>query len=241
MTDLCVYLDWDSDFFGRRIARVTVNRLDIEQTEQVIAWCTEQRIECLYFLAEANAAETIRAVEQHGFAFEDIRLTLARRGALPEQPAGIRLSRPDDVPALKAIAGVSHRDSRFYFDGHFTQAECDALYETWIEQSCAGYSDAVLVAERNGQPVGYMTCTVQGETGNLGLLGVDEQMQGQGIGTALINGSLAWLGSRGVMTVELATQGRNMRAQRAFQRLGFVSDHIELWYHRWFEASEQKP
>ncbi|MEO8397980.1 MAG: GNAT family N-acetyltransferase [Chloroflexota bacterium] len=234
MADLCTYLPWDSDFFGRRIARVTVNQLNDQQADEVLAWCAAEQIECLYFLAEANDAETVRTAEKYGFAFVDIRYTVERRAAFPEMPAGIRLSRPEDIPTLKAIARTKHRDSRFYYDGHFTQEECDRLYETWVERSAEGFSDAVIVAEREQQPVGYMTCHVQGEVGHLDLLGVDDQWLGQGIGKDLVIGSVAWLGTRGVAYVELATQGRNIRAQRIFQRFGFISQGIQLWYHRWF-------
>jgi dTDP-4-amino-4,6-dideoxy-D-galactose acyltransferase len=30
-----------------------------------------------------------------------------------------------------------------------------------------------------------------------------------------------------------ATQGRNIVMQRLFQKCGFVTRSVELWYHRW--------
>jgi ribosomal protein S18 acetylase RimI-like enzyme len=133
------------------------------------------------------------------------------------------------------MARVNHRDTRFYYDGHFSQRECDTLYETWIERSCNGYTDAVLVAERDRQPAGYITCDLHGDYGQIGLLGVGEAWQGQGIGQALIDAALHWFGERGIERVQVVTQGRNHRAQRAYQRRGFVSSEVQLWYHRWFE------
>jgi len=32
----------------------------------------------------------------------------------------------------------------------------------------------------------------------------------------------------------VVTQGRNLAAQRLYQRNGFVTASLQLWYHRWF-------
>ncbi len=234
MSDLCTFLEWDSAFFGRRIARVTAHRLTGEQADQALAWCAAEKIDCLYFLAESDDTETVQAVEARDFALVDVRLTLERRGAIPAMPDGIRLSRPEDVEALKRLARTNHRDTRFYFDGHFSTEDADRLYETWIEQSCTGYADAVLVAAQDGQAAGYITCDLRDGYGQIGLLGVGEAWQGQGIGATLINGALHWFGEHKIERVEVVTQGRNLRAQRVYQRCGFVAAQLQLWYHRWF-------
>jgi dTDP-4-amino-4,6-dideoxy-D-galactose acyltransferase len=231
---ICAYLEWDSTFFGRRIARINVNHLSPDQADEALAWCAAERSACLYFLADSDNAETVRAAEARGFALVDIRMTLERRGAPPAPSEGIRASRPEDIDSLKAMARVNHRDTRFYYDGHFAQTACDALYETWIERSCNGYADAVLVAEREGQPAGYITCDDHHDYGQIGLLGVGEAWQGQRVGPALIDGALHWFGARGIERVQVVTQGRNVRAQRAYQRCGFVTARAQLWYHRWF-------
>lgn len=234
MSELCIFLDWDSAFFARRIARVKVNRLTDAQADQALVWCAQEKIDCLYFLAESDDAETVQAVEAHGFALADVRLTLEWRGAISISPNDIRLSRSEEIDALKTMARRNHRDTRFYYDSHFSIAEADRLYETWIERSCKGYADAVLVAERNGQPAGYITCDLRDGYGQIGLLGVGEAWQGQGIGPILINGALHWFGEHGIEWVQVVTQGRNVRAQRVYQRCGFVSMQMQYWYHRWF-------
>ncbi len=234
MAELAAYLDWDSAFFRRRIARVLGNRLSDPQADEVLAWCATEKIDCLYFLSASDDAATIRVAETRGFGLVDIRLTLEWRGITPVAAPEVRSSRPEDVEPLKALARTNHRDTRFYYDGHFSQAECDALYETWIERSCNGYASVVLVAEREGQLAGYITCDLHDSYGQIGLLGVGSAWQGQRIGPALINGALHWFGEHGIERVSVVTQGRNLRAQRVYQRSGFLSAQLELWYHRWF-------
>jgi len=237
MSDLCTYLDWDSAFFGRRIARVNTHRLREEQADQVVAWCEAERIECLYFLSESDDAATIQVVEARDFGLVDIRMTLNHIGSVPAAIERPRSSHIGDIEAIKRLARTNHRDTRFYYDRHFSVEEADRLYETWIEQSCNGYADAVLVVERNGEPAGYITCDLHEGYGQIGLLGVGEAWQGQGIGSTLINGALHWFGERGIERVQVVTQGRNVRAQRVYQRSGFVTAQMQLWYHRWFVAA----
>jgi ribosomal protein S18 acetylase RimI-like enzyme len=35
--------------------------------------------------------------------------------------------------------------------------------------------------------------------------------------------------------VSVVTQGRNVAAQRLYQRAGFVTASTQLWYHRWLD------
>jgi dTDP-4-amino-4,6-dideoxy-D-galactose acyltransferase len=246
VNSLCQYLDWDSDFFGRRIARITVNRLSQETIERVMLWCHSHAIDCLYFLGDVADKSTVRLAEDNEFRFVDIRVTLERQLDIPVvgdriTQGVIRLCTPEDVPALRAIARVSHRDSRFYYDSNFPTSLCDALYETWIEKSCKGYADAVLVAEFQGWPVGYISCHLLDQAeGQIGLFGVSADFQGKGLGQKLVNESLRWFAEQDMRQVAIVTQGRNCKAQRLYQRCGFLTRSAQLWYHRWFRSREVK-
>ncbi len=232
----CRLLDWDTEFFGRRIARLTASRLTPEAVDDALAWCTRHGVECLYCLADADDPPTARLAEAHGFRHVDVRMTLAARleGAAAPPPAGTRPWAPADLTALRALARTSHRDSRFYADPAFPRARCDDLYATWIDRSCHGYADAVLVADAAGVAVGYVSCHLDGgDAGRIGLFAVDAGHRGRGTGRALLAASLAWFGARGARRVTVVTQGRNVAAQRLYQRGGFVTDALQHWYHKW--------
>lgn len=240
---ICEYLKWDSDFFGRRIARLTLSRLDAEVSKAVIGWCETNAIECLYFLADSDDATTVRLAENQAFQLVDIRITLERAlrdlhsGVGKGLPGSLRLCKPQDVPALRSIAKVSHHDSRFYHDFHFARSLCDSLYETWIEKSCHGYATAVIVAADENQPVGYVSCHLLPDgQGQIGLFGIAPGARGQGLGRKLLEGSLSWFAENGAKTILVVTQGRNCAAQRLYQGGGFLTRSVQLWYHRWFPA-----
>ncbi len=241
--EVCQFLPWDTDFFGRRIARATVHRLNPETAKSILEWCMTHAVECVYFLADSDHAETVRLAEDYGFRIVDIRVTLQcdTRDRLTRisndlsQPVGVRHWRQSDIPALQAIARTSYGDSRFYFDPCFPISSCEALYETWIKRSCEGYADAVLVGEVNNQPVGYVSCHLINDTprGQIGLVGVGSQVRGRGLGQTLIDHSLRWFAEHDVEVVEVVTQGRNIAAQRLYQRCGFLTHSVQLWYHKW--------
>jgi ribosomal protein S18 acetylase RimI-like enzyme len=153
-------------------------------------------------------------------------------------PVRVRPATGTDLRRLRRIAAVSHRDSRFYHDRHFDRRRCDALYAGWIETSCADPAGVVLVAavaDPAGPPVGYVTGTIgeDGE-GRIGLFAVTPDARGRGVGGALVAAVLDWFAGRGADPVSVVTQGRNVRAQRLYQRFGMRTRSVELWFHRWW-------
>lgn len=241
----CRILEWDSAFFGFRIAQVVGDALTRNQVARIEAWCQQNRVTCLYFLACSSDANTVRLAEDNHFRFVDIRITFTQEmevatGAtcnVSGSAVRIRRARATDIPLLKRIVRKSHHDTRFFYDASFPLPLSEALYETWIERSCTGFADQVLVGEFEGVAVGYITCHLEAEhqTGRIGLVGVGSQSQRQGIGQALVRSAMNWFAMQGVKAVSVTTQGRNSAAQRLFQRCGFLTQKVELWYHKWYE------
>jgi dTDP-4-amino-4,6-dideoxy-D-galactose acyltransferase len=232
----CELLEWDSDFFGLRVARCHETHLSVDAVGRVTAWSRVNRVDCLYFLAQSGDCETVPAVEDAGFRLVDVRVELGRAAAAPEPVcagSSIRPAREGDVPALRGLAAVNHRDSRFYADRHFARGRCDQLYATWIEKSCSGWADLVLVAEGEGRVLGYISCHRRDEEGQIGLLGVAREAQGTGLGARLIAAALSWFAAERLPRVAVVTQGRNTRAIRLYERCGFVTRSQGLWFHYW--------
>jgi dTDP-4-amino-4,6-dideoxy-D-galactose acyltransferase len=233
----CQVLDWDSEFFGFRIARLRKHYLTTQSLREVLKWCGREQIRCVYFLAAGDSFETNEIAGANGFKIADIRYTLARR---LESEAGsieaVRAFKESDLPAIREIAAISHHDSRFYQDPGFPNQRCDELYATWIERSCHGFADTVLVAEHHRQTAGYVSCHIQpGGVGTIGLLAVADRARGVGMGSQLVAAALQFFAEAGCSHVNVVTQGRNHAAQRLYQNCGFRSASMELWYHRWFD------
>ena len=237
--NLCESLKWDTDFFGFKVARITRKAVNSSDMEQILHWAHRNSIRVLYFAVGTAEMQTIRLAEANSFRLVDVRITLDQNldqntHALTEDQKEVRICQAEDIPLLRAIARESHHDTRFYQDPNFPRELCDLLYETWIEKSCKGYADAVLVAETGNGLAGYLSCHLLGDgQGKIGLMAIAKRSQGMGVGTKIVRGCLAWFSSRGVRRVSVVTQGRNYQAQRLYQKLGFRTAAIDLWYHKW--------
>jgi dTDP-4-amino-4,6-dideoxy-D-galactose acyltransferase len=244
---VCELLPWDSEFFGCRIARVCGNRLNESQAAAVEEWIRSERLDGLYFLADARSAETICTAENHGFRLVDIRMTLERR-TVKDPPLtaigtstsfAIHPARPQDLPSLQVIAREAHTDTRFFSDPRIPRERAENLYSTWIGLECQGRAKRVLVATSTQDKVwGYLSCHLDATTGigQIGLAAVDKDARGQGVGTWLVRSALTWFESQEAAAVTVVTQGKNIGAQRLYQSSGFFSREVQLWYHRWFNA-----
>src|SRR5262245_16001559 len=155
-------LAWDSAFFGLRLARVSLDTLDAETASAVVGTAREQRLDGVSLLLAAADARGILAAQEVGFRLVDLRVSLERpAGAPAPSPPDlplVRTHRPEDLPALEAIAEQAHRDTRFWRDPRFPPARAAELYRTWIRKECEGGADRVLVAVQDGAPSGYLSC-----------------------------------------------------------------------------------
>ncbi len=245
--EYCTFLDWDTDFFGVRIGKLTAPRLDAAILSDVDAWCTKETIDCLYYQAPANDPGTIQLAEKAGFQLVEVRLIFERHlddwepGKRPHLDDGtiIRAARLSDLPAVQDIAQGSYIDSRFYFDRRFTETCWQAYYRTWVRKSLEGGAEMALVAEKDGQLLGYITGVPTPDRTEMmyELTGVNLTVRRGGVGQELFRSGMDWCVQHGIPYIWLATQGRNIATQRMVQRNGFITKACYLYYHRWRDLS----
>jgi ribosomal protein S18 acetylase RimI-like enzyme len=69
--------------------------------------------------------------------------------------------------------------------------------------------------------MGFIICNVSGVTGEISLIGVANEAQGKGIGSALVINAMDWFRRNNVNLVTVRTQAGNSRAIKFYERLGF--------------------
>lgn len=235
-------LPWDSEFFEIPIARLRAEQLTRETLARADSECEQAAIRCLYALVSASDPPTIQRLFEWGYRWVDIRLTLmaeisdAFKGRSLDPR--IRKASKNDIVPLRAIASTSHTDGRFYSDPDFPRDRCDAFYAQWIENSVNGYEDAVWVIDDEWGPAGYVTCKLRPEgRGQIGLFAVAARARGKGFGRRLIDAAKIWFATQHCREVDVVTQGANIAAQRIYQRNGFVTKDVQVWFHKWFVKS----
>ena len=94
----------------------------------------------------------------------------------------------------------------------------------------------VRVAERLGEVVGYVFASIEptswrdlrGPGGFIHDVYVDERARRTGTGEALLRAAIAWIHSRGMTQVVLATKSGNESARRLFAKIGFRETMREM-------------
>jgi len=238
----CRLLEWDSEHFGFPIAEVTGGKLDQEVTPQIETWCREQGVRCLYLLADADDAPTALLAADHDFRVVDHRVIARRdlRGVKPApDPEGFRVREATeaDLPRIRKIAARSHGATRFYFDGRFPRERSDAMYEVWVRNGLTDERLQLNVAEADGELLGYHVIRRPGpdRAGNGVLLAVDDRHRGRGVDLGLMNVAAGWSISLGAESVTATMQGRSAGVIRMHERLGYLTESVHVWHHRWFD------
>ncbi len=246
----CDLLTWDSEFFGRKIGSVRGTRLNAAQMTEVMRWAEEVNVDCLYLLADPTDPETIRLAERNQFYFQSVRMVLERSLQTlddillpPAEGITLRSGTPSDLPHLRPIARSAYHLTRFFTDPCFPRERSAELYDIWLTKNLHHeMADEVVVAEVDGRPVGYTSCQLakgaDSREGVIQLVGVDETMRGGRIGQRVLAQACAWLRDHGMTTVSVTTQGHNVPAVRFYERLGFMTRHVQFWYHKWFQGCE---
>ncbi len=109
-------------------------------------------------------------------------------------------------------------------------------YASYLDTQLDDPAVVMLVAERDGEVVGYTYAGVEGfdymalrgPAGILYDIVVDPDHRGHAIGVLLIEATIATLHARGAPRIVLSTAEQNESAQRLFARMGFRRTMIEM-------------
>lgn len=152
--------------------------------------------------------------------------------------ATIRRARAEDLETLGRLGALLVKLHHDLDPERFIAATPRTMdgYASYLGTQLDNPDVIVLVADRDGHVVGYTYAGIEG-TDYMALRGpagalydivVDPAHRGQGIGTKLLDATLAALEARGVPRVVLSTAEGNESAQRLFARLGFRRTMIEM-------------
>jgi ribosomal protein S18 acetylase RimI-like enzyme len=159
------------------------------------------------------------------------------------QPSGapaatIRPAAPADLPAVGRLGALLVRGHHEFDPERFIAAtpRTEHGYASFLGAQLREPSVVVLVAEREGEVLGYTYAGVEGNDymalrGPAGVLYdivVDPARRGRGVGRMLLDATLAELRARGAPRCVLSTAERNESAQRLFARAGFRRTMIEM-------------
>jgi ribosomal protein S18 acetylase RimI-like enzyme len=156
-----------------------------------------------------------------------------------ETPAvTVRPAAPADLPTVGRLGALLVRLHHDFDPERFlpATARTERAYASFLGTQLEEPTVVVLVAERDGEVLGYTYAGVEGHDymslrGPAGVLYdivVDPRHRGHGIGRMLLDATLAALTARGAPRAVLSTAERNEPAQRLFARAGFRRTMVEM-------------
>jgi ribosomal protein S18 acetylase RimI-like enzyme len=150
----------------------------------------------------------------------------------------VRHATPADLTMIGRLGALLVEEHYGFDPQRFLAARpgTPAGYASFMGTQLEDPDKAVLVADDNGDVIGYAYAAVEGYDymalrGPAGVLHdviVDPEHRGQGVGRLLIEATLEFFRSRGVPRVVLSTAEQNEAAQRLFARMGFRRTMIEM-------------
>ncbi|MDU2732214.1 MAG: dTDP-4-amino-4,6-dideoxy-D-galactose acyltransferase [Mixta calida] len=221
-------LDWENQFFQRNSAQLVWDDAVVLEAAQLAAFDLVQ--------AKVDSRETARldALQQLGFRLVEGEADLLLAVTAAERQTGIRIARPEHIPALRAAAGAAFALSRFrapWYQAH----DSARFYAQWIENAVRGTFDnqCLIAHDEQGKLQGFVSLREVGaDAARIGLLATLPTAQGKGIGTKLMLAAVDWCRARRLTRLHVATQLSNLAAMRLYTRCGAAIDSTAYWLYR---------
>jgi ribosomal protein S18 acetylase RimI-like enzyme len=154
----------------------------------------------------------IDSLRERGFETSEWIVNFERFGTWPKaivsMPAVMRTAHLSDLPAILDLDALTFNQLWRKSAGNFSEALARAV--------------SFVVAEMDGQIVGYEWCEIYRKHAHLARLAVHPNYQGHGIGAQLLYQAIVDTLTRGVTLITLNTQEDNHRSHALYKRFGFV-------------------
>lgn len=231
-------LEWDSNFFGFKVAQIISNSEDYSACERTLNELKKCGVQLVYWQVERGSSVASELSSKYNGKLVDLKTTFSYTHTGQTIYCGNEnvhnynvTFAEDDILNLAVQCGSF---SRFFVDERIAKEKATELYRIWIKKSVSHeIADNVIVYKKNNQIVGLITLQIKDGRGNIGLVGVDENYRGLGIATELMKASLVYFATKQVLQVDVVTQGLNLPACKLYEKAGFNISLQKDFYHFW--------
>lgn len=241
MEEAVKILNWDSQFFGYKIASLRVFNLKKDKIELITRELKIQGVKLVYFFVDPSDELSAISLNKASGLLVDKKVTYIIKLTedakdYHEDMFVIPYQSSIASEKLKSLALQSGLYSRFRVDPNFRNNEFEKLYLEWIEKSIRKeIAKKVLIyrEDQNSDEKGLITLGITGDSGSIGLLAVDQDYRGKSIGRKLVQAAFKYFEENKVKTVEVVTQAENKGACNFYESMGFAIKNTVNIYHLW--------
>lgn len=231
-------LEWDTHFFGYKIASIEADRLKSFDLNEIIKELKEMNFSLAYCFVHPEDNSFNESLRQNSALLVDVKVTYS---ILTDSKDNLTIS--DNIKPyrfkyvsdkLKSLALQSGKYSRFNIDPNFRENEYEKLYFEWIYKSVTKtLANEILVYQDGNEIQGFITLRKIHDIGSIGLIAVDEKMRGKSIGRKLLNAAIVYFKENSIKHIEVITQKENSSACSFYESYGFEVSSVINVYHLW--------
>lgn len=226
-------LSWDTKFFGFKIGKIVLEK--DSDINNLLNGVINRTWSLIYLFLNGNNQKSSDLLEQNGIKCFDHKTSFSKqiseasfskiKGVHPE------FEMTNEIELLAYESGVNH--SRFYKDQKLRK-HFNRLYKSWITKSLdRSFADEVLVYKDSSQLCGFVTLKKNDDEAKIGLIAVDKDHRGKGIGTSLLKAAEKWAHDQELEKISVTTQGENLNAIEFYEKNGFYICKTEFVHHLW--------
>tara|TARA_B100000579_G_scaffold437455_1_gene466863 strand:+ start:6514 stop:7242 length:729 start_codon:yes stop_codon:yes gene_type:complete len=234
-------LEWDSSFFGFRIALINNKINNLDELNNILKSMKKDGVKLAYYFSNQinHNSQDIRKHKKE--AFIDSRIKYIHN--LDSNEERLELKHFNNVRLFKhkipskeliSLAIESSYYSRFRRDKNFSNTLSDKLFSQWISNSVSNNSeDEVFIHREEDQILGFISTKTNDQSLTISLLAVSNKYRRKGIGNSLVSLVKDQAFKRNKKKVIVCTQNKNTPANTLYKSLGFTKYSEEDIYHFW--------
>ena len=221
-------LEWESAFFKTNCAQFYPDRIFEPNNLDEYDWVQGK---CLI-----NDELSKAIFGNNKFVFEDTRVIFEKELQAEKlafhSNIEIKRSSIGEIDSLSAIAKeeLTEHSRLLILVG---KEQTEKFYAEWVKKAVLGtFDDISFTIKVEREPVGFITLKYSNTEPKIGLIAIKRKLQGYSLGKKLIHFAENFLIERNHKSLQVITEGRNIRAQQFYIKYGFNITNIECWYYR---------
>lgn len=226
------------EVFECKVATTAIGSLqDITDCE---TFCRERRIDLCVARVPSGALDVVHRMQAEEYLVMGTTLHYRKRvsAAVPldDRPdLRLRPARSNELEFVLAqvARGFDRYSGHYHADKRLSPRQCVRLYQRYAEESWRSARDTVLIVERDGAKVGFVTLrkTTDSEFNILLLSLLPLQL---GTGTTILSRIVLWVRAQGARILKTERVVTNLGPQRMLEQNGFSIVSSQYVFHRWF-------
>lgn len=232
-------LNWDSEFFGIKIGKVTIDEQEDFNPVKFKEQAKDEGYELIYVFKFQNMLSW-EIVKKEELDLVDIQLTMTKKFNKEDYldiPYDFRteLTKIEKKECYR-IAEETSIVSRFYKEKKMGPIITKELYRKWIDNALnQSFADGIFLVKENDTVIGIhvIKTDIINKSGNCSIIGVAPNYQGRGIGNRLWNQSFGyWASEHDIDHCKVPFSLQNIGSFNFHLKMGFNKvDEIKYIYH----------